>query len=196
MGEGRAAKSTSSARALGIEKMAERCVQGRAVMIDLRAHFGDERIVVGHEQLMRVLEADRVEIETGDMVCLHTGFADRLLAMRGQHVLSQRQAPPDGPGRVGQEQPQAERDEERGRGAQGRRSQQLQGGEREAQKSAAGVAQKTRAGDQLKTRKPRLAPARAAPAAEAAASQPARAMPAPVITPCTAARPSIPSRKL
>ena len=84
VGEGRAARSTSSARALGIEKMAERCVQGRAVMIDLRAHFGDERKAIGYDALMRVLEADRVVVETGDMVCLHTGFADRLLAMNRQ----------------------------------------------------------------------------------------------------------------
>ncbi len=33
---------------------------------------------------MRVLEADRVQVETGDMVCLHTGFADRLLGMGGK----------------------------------------------------------------------------------------------------------------
>ncbi len=81
---GRAAtlRTTSTAHALGIENMAQRCVQGRAVMIDLHAHFGDERIAVGFEQLMAVLEADQVAIEPGDMVCLHTGFADRLLEMR------------------------------------------------------------------------------------------------------------------
>mgnify|MGYP000573624046 CR=1 FL=1 len=28
--------------------------------------------------LMRILEADRIEIEAGDMVCVHTGFADTL----------------------------------------------------------------------------------------------------------------------
>ena len=83
VGEGRAARSTSSAHALGIQNMAERCVQGRAVMIDLRAHFGDERQAIGYEQLMRVLDADGVVVETGDMVCLHTGFADRLLQMGG-----------------------------------------------------------------------------------------------------------------
>jgi len=83
-GNGRATRSTSSAAALGIENMAVRCVQGRAVMIDLRAHFGDDRTAVGYEQLMRVLDADRIEVETGDMVCLHTGFADRLLAMGGK----------------------------------------------------------------------------------------------------------------
>jgi kynurenine formamidase len=81
VGEGRALRSTSAAIALGIEKMAERCVQGRGVMIDLRAHYGDARTVVGYDHLMRVIEADRVEVETGDMVCLHTGFAERVLGM-------------------------------------------------------------------------------------------------------------------
>lgn len=77
-------KSTSRAQALGIERMAERCVQGRGVMIDLRAHFGDARTLVGYEQLKAVLDADRVQVQSGDLVCLHTGFAEVLLAMRGQ----------------------------------------------------------------------------------------------------------------
>jgi kynurenine formamidase len=38
---------------------------------------------------MRILEADRVDIEAGDMVCLHTGFADTLLAMNRQPDLQQ-----------------------------------------------------------------------------------------------------------
>jgi Putative cyclase len=74
-------RSTSSARALGIEKMAEKCVQGRAVMIDLHAHFGRKRTVIGYEQLMAVMDKDGVNVETGDMVCLHTGFAQLLLDM-------------------------------------------------------------------------------------------------------------------
>lgn len=73
--------STSAARALGIENMAERCVQGRAVMIDLHAHLGNERIMVGYDTLMRVMESDGVEVTPGDMVCLHTGFAQVLLGM-------------------------------------------------------------------------------------------------------------------
>jgi len=77
-------RSTSHAKALGIENMAERCVQGRAVMIDLHAHLGDERVRVGYDTLMRVIEADGVEVERGDMVCLHTGFAQRLLDMNRQ----------------------------------------------------------------------------------------------------------------
>jgi Putative cyclase len=75
-------KSTSHARALGIENMAATCVQGRGVLVDLRAHFGDARVHVGYDMLMRVLEEDKVEVETGDMLCLHTGFAEVLLSMR------------------------------------------------------------------------------------------------------------------
>ncbi len=71
------------AQALGIENMAAAAVQGRAVMIDLHAHFGRERKLVGHGDLMRVCEADGVAVESGDMVCLHTGFAALLLEMGG-----------------------------------------------------------------------------------------------------------------
>lgn len=76
--------STSCARALGIEHMAQTCVQGRAAMIDLRAHYGDARTLIGFDELMRVLEKDRIEIESGDIVCLHTGFADVVLNMNRQ----------------------------------------------------------------------------------------------------------------
>ena len=41
------------ARALGIENMAVKAIQGRAVMIDLEAHFGRERKLVGFDELMR-----------------------------------------------------------------------------------------------------------------------------------------------
>jgi len=51
-------------------------------MIDLHAHFGREAKAVGYDDLMRVLDKDKVEIQTGDMVCLHTGFADMLLEMK------------------------------------------------------------------------------------------------------------------
>ena len=81
---GGAWKTTSGAKALGIERMAERCVQGRAVMIDLHAHCGDAREVVGYDRLMAILAADGVTVETGDMVCLHTGFAQALVDMKGQ----------------------------------------------------------------------------------------------------------------
>jgi hypothetical protein len=73
------AKSTSFAKSLGIEGMAAKCVQGRGVMIDLHRDAGERRVVVGYDGLMRAMEADHVEVETGDMVCLHTGYADLLL---------------------------------------------------------------------------------------------------------------------
>jgi len=68
---------------LGIETMAAHGMQGRGVMIDLHAHFGETRRIVGYDDLMRVMEADRIEVESGDMVCLHTGIDDLLVRMRG-----------------------------------------------------------------------------------------------------------------
>lgn len=70
-----------AARRLGIENMAETCVQGRGVMIDIERHVGRERVAVGYDQLMRTCEANRAEVETGDIVCLYTGFADAILEM-------------------------------------------------------------------------------------------------------------------
>jgi len=69
------------ADALGIERLAEHGVQGRAVLIDIEHHLGRTRRAVGYDALMRVLEDDGIEVDAGDMVCLHTGFADTLLAM-------------------------------------------------------------------------------------------------------------------
>ncbi|HLJ63781.1 MAG TPA: cyclase family protein [Stellaceae bacterium] len=73
---------TSYARALGVEKMAQACLQGRAVMIDLEAHFGRARTLLGYEALMAVMAKDKVVVEPGDMVCLRTGFARLLLDMK------------------------------------------------------------------------------------------------------------------
>jgi kynurenine formamidase len=72
----------SNASRLGIENLAEHGAQGRGVMIDLRKHFGDDRAVVGYDGLMRVLEADKVTVETGDMVCLYTGFSKLIMDMK------------------------------------------------------------------------------------------------------------------
>ena len=80
------ARTTSSARALSVENMARQGLQGRGVMIDLHAHFGRTREVVGYDKLMQVLERDGVTVERGDMVCLHTGFAQMLVEMGGAPV--------------------------------------------------------------------------------------------------------------
>ena len=74
----------TGARALGIENMAAKCVQGRGVMIDLLHHYGWDRTVVSYDQLMRVLEKDKVVVEQGDLVCIRTGFSDLLLQMKKQ----------------------------------------------------------------------------------------------------------------
>lgn len=66
---------------LGIENLAEACLQGRGVLVDLHAHLGDGRTEVGYDTLMRILEADRIEISSGDMLLLHTGWARLLLNM-------------------------------------------------------------------------------------------------------------------
>lgn len=69
------------ALALGIETMAHTGVQGRGVLVDLHVHFGRERKLVGHDVLKAVMEADGVTVESGDMLCLHTGFGALLLEL-------------------------------------------------------------------------------------------------------------------
>ena len=49
----------------------------------LTHHVGRERVVVGYDGLMRVIEADKVAVEDGDMVCLHTGFGASCSKMDG-----------------------------------------------------------------------------------------------------------------
>jgi kynurenine formamidase len=66
--------------ALGIEKIAETGLQSRGVMVDLFAHIGLEAEPVGYDRLMAIIEADRVMIEPGDVLCLRTGFDRALLA--------------------------------------------------------------------------------------------------------------------
>jgi len=78
------AESTSRAGKLGIENQAASCTQGRAVMIDLHAHYGDQHVGIGYDRLMRVMEDDGVEVEEGDLVCFHTGFAELILSMGGK----------------------------------------------------------------------------------------------------------------
>lgn len=72
-----------AAHALGIEKMAETGVQGRGVLIDLHAHFGNARKLVDFDDLQKIMRMDGITLETGDMLCLHTGFAQQLIDMGG-----------------------------------------------------------------------------------------------------------------
>jgi kynurenine formamidase len=81
-GRSRPEDASSFARALGIENMAVKCVQGRGVMIDLHSAFGRERKFVGYDDLMRICDADAVEVERGDMVCFHTGLTHALMSLK------------------------------------------------------------------------------------------------------------------
>lgn len=69
------------AGALTVATMAETCVQGRGVMIDLRHHLGDDRTSVDFATLKRIMDADGIEIGEGDLVCLHTGLGQRIIDM-------------------------------------------------------------------------------------------------------------------
>jgi hypothetical protein len=69
---------------LGIENLAKHGVQGRAVMVDLFKHFGQENHAVTHDELQEILRQDKVTIEKGDMVCLYAGLDDVILGMRGE----------------------------------------------------------------------------------------------------------------
>ncbi len=73
---------------LGIDALAETGMQGRGVMVDLQAHVGTTRTGVGYDQLMQILEADKIIVEEGDILCLRTGF-DRVL-------LAHEKSPPPG----------------------------------------------------------------------------------------------------
>src|SRR5690606_8651462 len=69
------------ARALDVTPLAVKGIQGRGVMVDLAAHFGREAKQVGYDDWMRVLEKDGVEVEKGDILLIHTEFAQALLEM-------------------------------------------------------------------------------------------------------------------
>jgi len=64
------------AQALSVAPAARHGVQGRGVLVDLHRHYGPERRAIGRAELMRVLQADGIEIRAGDILCLHTGFAE------------------------------------------------------------------------------------------------------------------------
>ncbi|MBL8675218.1 MAG: cyclase family protein [Rhodospirillales bacterium] len=72
------------AHKLGVENMAEKAIQGRGVLVDLEKHLGRGHTFVDYDTLMRVMAADKVVVEPGDMLVLHTGFATMLVEMAGK----------------------------------------------------------------------------------------------------------------
>ncbi|MFT7576311.1 MAG: kynurenine formamidase [Alphaproteobacteria bacterium] len=71
------------AKRLGIENMAETCVQGRAVLIDLHEICGDAKTNADFSVLEQAMKDQNVTVEKGDMVCLHTGYTRQILEAGG-----------------------------------------------------------------------------------------------------------------
>ena len=80
------------ATAVSAATMAETAVQGRGVMVDLRHHLGDGRTEVGYDRLLRILQADKIEVEEGDFLCLHTGLGQLIMEAGGRPDRSLRTA--------------------------------------------------------------------------------------------------------
>lgn len=78
------ADGRSYALKLGIDNFAATPIQGRGVLVDLHAHFGETRELVGRDTLLRVMALDGVEVEEGDILLLHTGYAGLVLGMDRQ----------------------------------------------------------------------------------------------------------------
>jgi kynurenine formamidase len=89
---GRGLQGELGAIADSVEPMARTGVQGRAVMIDLRHHFGDDRVAVTGEMLERVMKDDGVVVEEGDIVCVHTGLGELIRQANGKLDVSIRTA--------------------------------------------------------------------------------------------------------
>jgi len=68
---------------LGIDAFAARPIQSRGVLIDIAHHLGRDKLTIGFREIAGIIKADGVTIERGDIICLHTGFADELLKMAG-----------------------------------------------------------------------------------------------------------------
>ena len=71
--------TTPAMKALGIETMAMTGLQGRGVLVNLFDSCGLERIAVGYDRLMRMLDQQRAQVECGDILCLYTGMDDLIL---------------------------------------------------------------------------------------------------------------------
>jgi len=65
-----------------VADMATACIQGRGVMVDLHRRFARENARVNLATLLDVMREQNVVVEPGDILALHTGFAEVLLEMR------------------------------------------------------------------------------------------------------------------
>jgi kynurenine formamidase len=75
------ARSQDFAMPLGIDTFAARPIQGRGVILDIAHHLGRDKRTIGMAEIAAIMRADRIAPAPGDILCLHTGFADELLKM-------------------------------------------------------------------------------------------------------------------
>ena len=66
---------------LGIDTFAARPIQGRGVMLDIAHHLGRDKRTIGMAEIAAIMKVDGVTLVPGDILCLHTDFADELLKM-------------------------------------------------------------------------------------------------------------------
>ena len=66
---------------LSIANFAAKPIQGRGVMLDFFAHFGFQRRALSYDDVQRVIDADRIEIETGDLLVMRTGYTRLIMQM-------------------------------------------------------------------------------------------------------------------
>jgi kynurenine formamidase len=66
---------------LGIDAFAARPIQGRGVLVDIERHYGRDKRDLTFTDMQKIIEADRLDVRRGDILCLHTGFADEVLKM-------------------------------------------------------------------------------------------------------------------
>lgn len=72
------------AHALAIDNLAKTCVQGRGVLVNLKAVYGNSQHLVGYDDMMEVLRLQEITVEAGDILCLYTGTADLVIEMAGE----------------------------------------------------------------------------------------------------------------
>jgi len=67
-----------------VDDMAQACIQGRGVMVDLQRRYGNEGADVDCAMLLDTIREQRVVVEPGDILAVHTGFGQLLLDMQRQ----------------------------------------------------------------------------------------------------------------
>src|SRR5260370_14557152 len=71
----------SYAHKLGVENMAAKAIQGRAVMVVLEKHYGRDHKYVNYGDFRLVPVSDNGLVHPGDMLLLYTGFSDEIYKM-------------------------------------------------------------------------------------------------------------------